>query len=124
MFKDANDPAMPIVIYVPRIVDQNLIREKRAHPGIQENILRIENFNVEECIKSGHCATFNFKNSEAQARTMTSLGMVNMMAAKDLFTQAVAIKTGVAQQATSTPAPATQSGILPIRVESVTLPIR
>ncbi len=99
MFKDDTDPAVPIVIYVPRIVDQQLMREKRSQSEFKENILKIENFNVEECIKSGHCATFNFKNTEAQARAMTGLGMINMMAAKDLFAQAVALKAGVSLDA-------------------------
>jgi phospholipase A2 len=95
MFKDDNDPSVPVVIYVPRIVDPQLINEKRNQLGFQEKVLKIENFNVEQCIKSGPCATFNFKNNEAQARTMTSLGAINMMAIKDLFAQAVSFKAGV-----------------------------
>jgi hypothetical protein len=95
LFKDDTDPQTPIVIYVPRIVDRQLINEKRAQPGFKELIPALENFDVEACIKSGPCSTFNFKNSEAQARAMTGLGMINMMAIKDLLAQAVAIKVGV-----------------------------
>lgn len=123
MFKDDRDPQAPIVIYVPRIVDRQLINAKRNQPGFKEIIPTIENLNVEDCIKSGPCSTFNFKNTEAQARAMTGLGMINMMAIKDLFAQAVAIKTGVATQAQPAENPV-QPGMLPIKVESVTLPIR
>lgn len=95
MFKDDRDHQAPIVIYVPRILDQQLVNEKRSQPGFKDIIPAVESLNVEQCIKSGPCSTFNFKNTEAQARAMTGLGMINMMAIKDLFAQAVAIKAGV-----------------------------
>ena len=95
LFKDDTDSQVPVIIYVHRIVDQQLVNEKRNAAGFKENILRIENFNIEECIKNGSCSTFNFKNTEAQARTMTSLGALNMMAIKDLLAQAVAFKAGI-----------------------------
>lgn len=124
MFKDDSDPQTPIVIYVPRIIDRQMINERRAQPGFKEIIPAVENLNVEECIKSGPCSTFNFKNTEAQARAMTGLGMINMMATKDLFAQAIAIKAGISPVAAKPAEVPTQPGMLPIKVETVTLPFR
>lgn len=95
LFIDKKDPQAPVVIYIPRVVDEDLISKmksqamQQAQPAFKDVIPLIENFNVEVCLRNGPCSTFNFKYSEEEARALAALGMFNMMAAKDAVVQAL-----------------------------------
>ena len=84
VFKDA-DPQIPVVIYIPRIVDHALLD---AHQNdLPELYSYLNGFDVEQCISSGPCDTFNFSYTPEQARCVTALGEFNMLMAQEVVTQ-------------------------------------
>lgn len=85
VFKDANNPAAPIVIYVPIVVDEQLLA---VHQNDLPNFYSIlHNFDIEDCINNGVCNTFNFVYTCEQARRITALGEFNAMMAHDAVLQ-------------------------------------
>jgi hypothetical protein len=90
MFKNDADAQVPIVIYMPRIIDRALFNNPNL-PFIKD-FESIRNFDIEACIKAGACSTFNFTYTPQQALQLTSLGALNMMAARDAFIQAANLK--------------------------------
>ena len=87
MFRNDADVQTPIVIYIPRILDRTLFSNPNM-ATLAKNFENIKNFDIEACIKSGPCSTFNFAYTSQQALQLTSLGALNMMAAKDIFIEA------------------------------------
>ena len=87
VFRNDADVQMPIVIYVPRILDRSIFTNPNM-TAITKSFENIKDFDVEVCIKSGPCSTFNFAYASNQALQVTSLGALNMMAAKDVFIEA------------------------------------
>lgn len=86
----SDDPQVPVVLYIPRIVDHALLE---AHKNdLPELYTYLNNFDVEKCIDDGACNTFNFSYTHDQARQMTALGEFNMLMVKDAIIQAVNIK--------------------------------
>ena len=88
VFKDENDSEVPVVIYVSRIVDQKLFTDSRMAKVIKD-FEYIKSVDMEKCIQSGPCSTFNFKYTQKEARMLTDLGALNMLAAKDDVLQAI-----------------------------------
>ena len=87
----SDDPQVPVVIYIPRVVDQVLLE---AHKNdLPELYNYLNNFNIEQCIDIGVCNTFNFAYTPNQAQQVAALGEFNMLMAKDVIVQAVSIKS-------------------------------
>ena len=87
------DPQVPIVIYIPRIVDQDLLD---AHQNdLPELYNYLKDFDIDQCCDDGACNTFNFSYTSDQARQMTALGEFNMLMAKDIIAQAVTVKSAL-----------------------------
>ena len=83
----SNDPQVPIVIYIPRIVDNALLEvHKNDMPELYNYLC---GFDIEKCIADESCNTFNFLYTHDQARRLTALGEFNMLMAKDAVLQAV-----------------------------------
>ena len=87
VFKDSN-PQAPIVIYVPRVLDPTLFANPE-YAQIVRDYQTLKNFDVEMCITKGPCGTFNFNYTEADARRLTGLGALNMMAARRAVIDAI-----------------------------------
>lgn len=79
---------VPIVIYVPRVVDPALFSD-RDYASLATDFKTIKAFDVDSCILSGPCSTFNFNYSSDDAKKLTHLGMLNMMAAKKAVVDAI-----------------------------------
>ena len=89
----SDDPQVPIVIYIPRIVDQDLLD---AHQNdLPELYNYLKDFDIDQCCDDGACNTFNFSYTSDQARQMTALGEFNMLMAKDIIAQAVTVKSAL-----------------------------
>ena len=87
----SDDPQVPIVIYIPRIVDQVLLD---AHKNDLPDFYNyLNNFDIEKCIADEACNTFNFSYTHDQARRLTALGEFNMLMAHDSIVQAVNLKS-------------------------------
>ncbi len=87
VFKSAN-PQVPVVIYVPRVVDQTLFANPE-YAQLAKEFAGLKTFDIEACITQGPCGTFNFSYSEADARKLTNLGRLNMMAARSAVIEAI-----------------------------------
>jgi Lysophospholipase catalytic domain len=81
VFKDANDPSVPVVIYLPRYNDVRLLKERLTKEQI-ERFKSLENFDPEACVRKDFCSTFNFQYSVPQSQTMLDLFHANILAAK------------------------------------------
>lgn len=88
VFND-NKVGVPIVIYVPRVVDPALFSDKE-YAALATDFKTIQTFDVDRCILSGPCSTFNFSYSPEDAKKLTHLGMLNMMAARRAVVDAIA----------------------------------
>lgn len=87
VFKE-DDPRVPIVIYVPRVLDQTLFANPEYAKLVNE-YQTLRNFDVEMCILKGPCGTFNFNYKEEDARRLTNLGSLNMQAARKAVQEAI-----------------------------------
>lgn len=81
IFKSDNQQA-PIVIYVPRIVDEYKLAIHQA--DLPELYTCLHNFDIEKCIADESCNTFNFSYTQEQARKLTALGEFNALMCKDV----------------------------------------
>jgi phospholipase A2 len=98
IFKDKN-PQVPIVIYIPRIVDGLLLEEHKNDPAIAPLYDVIKDFNIEQCIVNGACNTFNFSYTPEQAHQLIALGECNMHLAKETIIQAIKEKIAQSKEA-------------------------
>lgn len=92
IFKNENDPDVPVVIYIPRVLDQALLQDHKNDMADLYNILH--NFDIEKCVAQESCNTFNFQYSPQEARKLTGLGEFNMLMARDAIMHAVSLCTG------------------------------
>jgi phospholipase A2 len=95
IFKDESNPDVPMVIYMPRVVDQALVMHYKNDPQFGRIARNIEQFDVEKCIKQDYCRTTNFNYSSADAARLSEVAefsVSNPIIANKLK-QAVAWKT-------------------------------
>lgn len=88
VFND-NKPGVPIVIYIPRVIDPALFKD-REYASLATDFKTIQTFDIDSCILYGPCSTFNFNYSPEEAKKLTYLGMLNMMAAQRAIIDAIA----------------------------------
>lgn len=81
VFVDAN-PKAPIVIYLPRVFDAALWEKVKDLPEYAQYKQYFNGFNVDECIASSYCNTFNFKYTDFQARQLSAVTEFNIVANK------------------------------------------
>jgi hypothetical protein len=88
IYKDKNDPDVPVVIYMPRINDPlfgaALNKSEYAHYAPF-----IRNYDIEKCIASGCCNTMNFKYTHNEAMQLTKLTEFNMLMCRDAIAGAI-----------------------------------
>jgi phospholipase A2 len=84
VFKDENDPEVPVVIYMPRISDQQLLQEYMSQPEFAQ-YNNLAGFNLEVCTNgTGQvCNTMNFEYTEQQAQQVMNQTEFNMIANKN-----------------------------------------
>lgn len=99
IFKDEKDAQTPIVIYVPRIVDEFLLPQHKNEPMFTGLYETLYGFDIEQCIEDGACNTFNFFYSKEEARRISALGECNIKCAYEACV--AAIKQKLEQQIVS-----------------------
>lgn len=77
IFKNEQDPEVPVVIYMPRINDQTLWK-KLEEPEFAPYKGYLKGFDVEKCVIEDYCKTFNLKYTKKQAEQLNALGEFNM----------------------------------------------
>jgi cytosolic phospholipase A2 len=82
IFKDENDPEVPVVIYMPRISDHQLWDEKKQYARYKKYRI-IEGFDFSECAESGPCTTLNFTYSLRASRQVMDQMEFNVVACED-----------------------------------------
>jgi phospholipase A2 len=91
IFKSDTDPNVPVVIYIPCVVDHALLE---AHKDDMKELYGIlHDFDIEKCMDLV-CNTFNFQYTCQDARKVTALGEFNMLMARDAIAQAVSLCGG------------------------------
>lgn len=89
IFKDENDPEVPVVIYMPRISDAQLWQEYKMKENFSQ-YSNIEGFDLEACTNEGGvCNTFNFEYTEEEARQVMNQAEFNMLANQDKIIEAL-----------------------------------
>lgn len=85
IFRNEQDPTVPVVIYMPRVKDLAAFNEHKA--AFPDLALLLETFDVEKCVGKEFCSTFNFEyelNESNQLSVMTEFNMrSNAQAIKD-----------------------------------------
>jgi hypothetical protein len=104
IFKDEQDATVPLIIYMPRVMDQELFQAMQNNSLLDDLRPRITGFDVERCITNGYCSTFNMNYTNEQAQQLSALTEFNMRACVNSIRQAVNWKIDRMQgQATSVP---------------------
>ena len=83
VFEDPSDPEMPLVIYMPRVVNQELLERYAFDPVLADYVARLKSFDVEEEIATGFAHTINFKYTKEQAELIADLAEFNVRACED-----------------------------------------
>ena len=88
IFKDDQDPEVPVVIYMPRITDQQLWQEKKNDPQYKK-YHTIDGFDFEYCLQFGPCYTTNFRYSLFESQQIMDQVEFNVVANKDKIIEAI-----------------------------------
>jgi len=88
IFKDEENPEIPVVIYMPRISDYQLWKEKKRESRYKK-YHTIECFNFNYCIQFGACYTTNFRYSHAESQQVMDQMEFNVVANQDKIVEAI-----------------------------------
>ncbi|HEV2916165.1 MAG TPA: hypothetical protein VGW78_00300 [Candidatus Babeliales bacterium] len=87
IYKDENDPTVPLVIWMPLVKDQTKVTSYMQ----DARFAKLADFEVSQCIKD-FCPSINFTYKPEQAQQLISLGQLNMHACKQDIIDAIAWK--------------------------------
>lgn len=85
IFKDERNPSVPVVIYLPLIIDRQLWNSIKDKPDFKQYYMYLEHFNLKNCIANEQCGTFNFTYNEWQARQMAAVMECNVRACSGII---------------------------------------
>jgi phospholipase A2 len=88
IFKDDQDREVPVVIYMPRISDYELWKEKKREPRYKK-YHDIECFNFDYCIQFGPCYTTNFRYALHQSKEVMDQMEFNVVANEHKIIEAI-----------------------------------
>lgn len=88
VFKDENDPSVPVVIYLPRVSDPEAWAENKSKREFN-GYTGIDGFDMEKCAKEGFCKTSNFQYTEQQSQQVLDQLEFNMIINKDKIIEAI-----------------------------------
>lgn len=79
VFKDDEDPEVPVIVYMPRVNGLNLV-ERAEYNVIDKYYLKfLEDFDIEKAVSSGFATTSNFKYEKKQAETLMAMTEFNIV---------------------------------------------
>ncbi len=88
IFKDEQDPEVPVIIYMPRITDSQLWQDKKTE-SMHKKYRTIKNFDFEKCFRSGPCYTTNFHYSLSESKQVMDQMEFNVVANRDKIIEAI-----------------------------------
>jgi phospholipase A2 len=88
IFRDEQDSSVPVVMYMPRVSDEQLWKNKKHETRLRK-YRSIEEFDFERCIKSGSCKTINFQYTLRESRQVMDQMEFNVVANQDEIIEAV-----------------------------------
>jgi len=80
VFGNALDLKIPLVIFMPRIIDKQLLAQYMNDPELGGYVEQLKSFDIEKEVKSGFANTFNFNYTRKQAELLMHLTEFNMLA--------------------------------------------
>lgn len=89
VFKDETDPSVPLVIYLPRVMDIELFNAMDKNPEYSDLSSLLKGFDVEQCLKGDYCDTSNFKYMADQVRQLSGMTEFNIRARGNTIRQAI-----------------------------------
>lgn len=87
IFEDKQNPLAPIVIYMPRISDQELWNANKENPEFAK--YNLSGFDIDYETKQGFCKTKNFEYTPEQSTLVTNQTEFNMRVSKDAIIEAI-----------------------------------
>ncbi|MGA9530897.1 MAG: hypothetical protein WBQ73_03360 [Candidatus Babeliales bacterium] len=84
-----SDPGTPLVIYMPRVIDQALINRYKHVPLFHSYIEELANFDLQSCVEKGFCQTANFKYSPQESKQLAMVMEFNMKAGQEVIKNAI-----------------------------------
>lgn len=88
IFWDEENPEIPVVIYMPRVSDYELWKEKKRESKYKK-YHDIECFNFDYCIKFGPCSTTNFRYAHTESQQVMDQMEFNVVANQDKIIDAI-----------------------------------
>jgi len=99
VFKDDNDPEVPVIVYMPRINGVNLIQKNGSKAWHDYYVGLLEGFDIEKATSSGFAHTFNFDYSKKQTEMLMAMTEYNVLAAteriKEIMKERIELKRRV-----------------------------
>jgi len=89
IFKNEQDPRVPVIIYLPRIKDHGLWHRFKGQPDFKQYVQYLQRFDPEKCVESSYADTMNFSYKEWQVRQLSALTEFNIRASKELIVDAL-----------------------------------
>ncbi len=89
VFKDENNPNVPIIIRVSRLSDTKMLNELKNNPSFAKYKKYVEGFDVAECASKKYCGTLNFTYQPDQVRQLSGFAEFQIAASKDIFVDAI-----------------------------------
>ena len=88
IFKDAHDPSVPVVIYMPRMSDAQLWESKKLESRYKK-YRSISDFSFDECAQHGPCNTINFRYTLHQSRQVMDQMEFNVVTSEQEIIDAI-----------------------------------
>ncbi len=88
VFKNDNDPSVPVVIYMPLIIDQVVLQQKLKEEGFGQYKI-LEGFAPRACMENSFCNTFNFVYQKEQAEQLSAVYEFNVRASSERIIEVI-----------------------------------
>jgi len=82
VFGDIDDVDTPLVVYMPRVIDKELLWVYEGDSKLGHFVEQLKDFNIEEAVHGGFAKTFQFKYTWHQAELIANLAEFNMRSLK------------------------------------------
>lgn len=89
IFKNENDPTVPVVIYLPRVKDYTLWNEHKNRQEFASYFYYLDTFDPENCVRNSYADSMNFSYKEWQVRQLSALTEFNIRASKEKIIEAI-----------------------------------
>ncbi len=89
IFQDENDLSVPMILYMPRVNDQELLSYYKNNNELMDYVELLQDFDIEEAVHGGFAGTFSFNYSKQQVEKLLAMTDFNCIANEQLIKQAL-----------------------------------